>query len=624
MIISLLSIKPEAIKALFNVILQHPTVISTWNTSMIVPIHKKGSKMNPENYRGISLLSCFGKFFTAILNQRLLVFVIENDILSNAQLGFIAGNRTSDALLILYNLINYYCHKNKKRIFGCFVDFEKAFDKVPRYTLFQKLLKYEINGNFYNCLVNLYTEDKACVKIGNQISNFFSRTQGVKQGCILSPLLFNIFLSDFQKDIEKEENEPVEITTGDPLGCIIWADDILLLAKSEVGLSNMLNTLKTYTEKNGMNINVDKTKVMVFNKNGRHIRKSFPYGENKIDSTRQYKYLGFLITPSGEINSGLKDLKDRALRAFIKVKKKMGLLFQQFPLVSLKLFDTLVRPILLYASDFWGILKPPKNNPVESIHYMFCKHLLGVQKQTTNIAVLLELGQIPLNLNAKKMAIKNWERISLKKTANKLVMKSYEFAIEENLNWPHLIQNKLTEIGMMQSFEGGSEIHVKAFSRMRDIFHQEAFAAINQESSKLRTYKLIKEEIGLETYLTIVNNTKNRKMLTKFRLSNHTLMIEKGRHQNIDKNLRFCPFCPNHIEDEMHFLLECECYASHRKELFSTINEKTKGNNIRLKNKKERFIHLLSNIDIIPLTAHYLVKAFHTREHLLENHKNFL
>ena len=164
----------------------------------------------------------------------------------------------------------------------------------------------------------------------------------------------------------------------------------------------MLNTLKLYTEKNGMSINVNKTKVIVFNKNGRHIRKSFPYGENKIDSTRQYKYLGFLITPSGEINSGLKDLKDRALRAFIKVKKKMGLLFQQFPLVSLKLFDTLVRPLLLYGSDFWGILKPTKNNPVENIHHMFCKHLLGVQKQTTNIAVLLELGQIPLNINAKK------------------------------------------------------------------------------------------------------------------------------------------------------------------------------------------------------------------------------
>ena len=151
------------------------------------------------------------------------------------------------------------------------------------------------------------------------------------------------------------------------------------------------------------------------------------------------------------------------------------------------------------------------------------------------------------------MPIKNWERISLKKNANKLVVKSYEFAIEENLNWPYLIQNKLKEIGMVNSFKEGREIHVKAYSRMRDIFHQEAFAAINQESSKLRTYKLLKEEIGMETYLTIVNNTKNRTTLTKFRLSNHTLMIEKGRHQNIDKNHRFCPCCPTRIEDEMHF-----------------------------------------------------------------------
>ena len=151
---------------------------------------------------------------------------------------------------------------------------------------------------------------------------------------------------------------------------------------------------------------------------------------------------------------------------------------------------------------------------------------------------------------------------------------------------------------MMNSFKEGREIHVKAYSRMKDIFHQEAFAAINEESSKLRTYKLLKEEIGMETYLTIVNNTKNRTTLTKFRLSNHTLMIKKGRHQNIDKNLRFCPFCP--IEDEMHLLLECECYAIHRKELFNTINEKVKDNNIQLRNKKGKFINLLTKIHIIP------------------------
>ena len=92
----------------------------------------------------------------------------------------------------------------------------------------------------------------------------------------------------------------------------------------------------------------------------------------------------------------------------------------------------------------------------------------------------------------------------------------------------------------------------------------------------------------METYLTIVNNTKNRTTLTKFRLSNHTLMIEKGRHQNIDKNLRFRPFCPTRIEDEMHFLLECECYAIHRgKNYLTPLTRKLKIIIYNLETKKK-------------------------------------
>ena len=624
MVSALLNVRPDVLKTLFNTILQNPTVISVWNTSMILPIHKKGTKTKPENYRGISLLSCLGKFFTAILNQRLLSFVLEKKILSNAQLGFIPGNRTSDALLILYNLIDYYCHKNKKHIFGCFVDFQKAFNNIPRYNLFQKLLNQGINGKIYNCIVNLYTEDKACTKVGKSISNFFNMSQGVKQGCILSPLLFNIYLSDLQQNIEKEGNDPVEISPAETLGCIIWADDILLLSKSELGLSNMLSTLKTFTEKNGMKINTTKTKAMIFNKNRRHIKKSFPFGESKIESTRHYKYLGFLVTPSGEIHSGLKDLKDRAMRAFIKIKSKMGLLFQKYPLVSIKLFDSLVKPILLYASDFWGILKLPKNNPVEIIHYMFCKQLLWVQRQTTNVGVLLELGQVPLNIYAKKMALKNWERISFQKKANYITIKSYEFALKENLNWPNMTKSKLAEIGMMQSFQGDHNTHEKAFTRMCDIFHQETFTTITNVSSKLRTYSKFKKAIGFETYLTNINNVKNRVTLTKFRLSNHTLMIEKGRHQGIDKNLRFCPFCPNSIEDEMHFLTECICFTPHRRQLFATISETFRNYNLQHQNKNTQFITLLSNIDVIPFTAKYLVQTLYVRNFLLQNHKIFI
>ena len=185
----LLEVKPEVICKLFNALLKTPVFIDKWNLSMINPVYKTGPKIDPDNYRAISLLSCFSKFFYSILNVRLTKFVVENDIFSRSQLGFLSGCRTSDAHLILHNLIDFYCKKKSQYIFGCFVDFKKAFDSVPRHLIFQKLLNHNINGKFYDCLVSMYTKDITCVKIGNNITESFFTNQGVRQRCTLSPTL---------------------------------------------------------------------------------------------------------------------------------------------------------------------------------------------------------------------------------------------------------------------------------------------------------------------------------------------------------------------------------------------------------------------------------------------------
>ena len=162
-----------------------------------------------------------------------------------------------------------------------------------------------------------------------------------------------------------------------------------------------------------MTLNTDKTKCMIFNKTGKLLRTPFYYNHTKLENVRKFKYLGFLITPSGEIKSGLKDLKDRALKAFFKLKNAMADSFNDQIRIALKLFDSLIKPIMMYMSDFWGGLKPLKenNNPIEKIHIMACKYILGVQKQTTNVGVLLEIGIFPMQNLAIKAAIKNWERI---------------------------------------------------------------------------------------------------------------------------------------------------------------------------------------------------------------------
>ena len=91
------------------------------------------------------------------------------------------------------------------------------------------------------------------------------------------------------------------------INSIIWADDLLLLSDSENGLNKKLENLYNYCIENGTVLNQDKTKCMVFNKTGKHIRKSFTFGNIKLDTTREYRYLGFLITPSLNINTILTD-----------------------------------------------------------------------------------------------------------------------------------------------------------------------------------------------------------------------------------------------------------------------------------------------------------------------------
>ena len=135
-----------------------------------------------------------------------------------------------------------------------------------------------------------------------------------------------------------------------------------------------------------------------------------------ITSVREYKYLGFLITPSGEVTTGIQYLKSRALYALVQLRKKLGDNFRRNTKIAFYLFDSLVKPIMLYCSDFWGPLRLNKKDPSELlpkqnlrdlVHMKFLKQLLGVQIQTSNLGVLLETGRVPFMTFAIKNSIKN-------------------------------------------------------------------------------------------------------------------------------------------------------------------------------------------------------------------------
>ena len=215
---------------------------------------------------------------------------------------------------------------------------------------------------------------------------------------------------------------------------------------------------------------------MIFNKTGRLIRRNFKYRGENIPTIREYKYLVFLLTPSGGIVSGLQDLRDRGSKALAHLKSKMGEYFRKHIPTTLKLFDAIVKPILIYMADFWGCLKMPKNNPIEIFQNKFLKQILGVQVQTTNVGVLLETGRIPISIYAKKACVKNWSRI-VRKKCNNLVVYSYQNAEKNNLTWFDKIKIEFAEVGLYGFFLKAYRNNILLvenilFKRLVDIFYQ--------------------------------------------------------------------------------------------------------------------------------------------------------
>ena len=294
------------------------------------------------------------------------------------------------------------------------------------------------------------------------------------------------------------------------------------------------------------------------------------------------------------------------------------------------MFDALVKPIMLYCSDFWGMLQIKRNDPsellpkrnfIDLVHVRFLKQLLGVQTQTSNIGVLLETGRVPLLTQAIKNSVKNWNRIVKMNECNPLVRLSFENMVEKDLDWQRNITLLLNQIGLGDILSGNEpNPEIIVYKRLVDIFQQRVFEEIRQETSKLRTYSLVKKDLRKEPYLETVKNVKDRISMTKFRLSNHNLMIEKGRHLNLPKHERKCPLCFC-FEDEKHFLLNCPVFALLENDLITTVERTLKMNNLRRRSSDVILGYLLANAEVAPIVAKYLSKTMEVREFLAETPK---
>ena len=411
-----------SLKLLFNKILLSGDYPKNWAVGYISPIFKTGCKEDPNNYRGISVTGCLGKLFNTILNSRLDNYLFENNLINKCQIGFSKNSRTSDHMFVVKCIVDYYFSKGLK-VYSCFVDFRKAFDSVLHTAILIKLIKMDIHGLFYNIVKSMYSQSLLCVKVNNKVTNTFQSMVGVRQGDVLSPNLFKIFINDLPTYLSSSQ-DPVYLNEK-RLDCLMYADDVILVSSSAVGLQQKLNLLQTFCDDWCLSINVDKTKVLIFNKAGRVINNHrFVISGNVISCTNSYKYLGILFSASGTFTPAKKQLYDKAVKALYSLKRNI-LSLNPSIYTSLHIFDHTIKPILLYSSEIWtcslskkatihdffDFSKISKTFHSEKLHIHFCKYILGVHKKSSNFAVASELARYPIQVNILLSALFYWHRL---------------------------------------------------------------------------------------------------------------------------------------------------------------------------------------------------------------------
>jgi len=212
-----------------------------WKRSVFISIPKKGNAKECSNYRTIALISHTSKVTLKILQARLQQYM--NSELPDVQAGFTKGRETRDQIANICWIIEK-AREFQKNIYFCFIDYDKAFDFVDHNKLWKILKDMGIPDHLTYLLRNLYAGQEATVRTGHGTTDWFRIGEGVQQGCILAPCLFNFYAEFIMRNAGLEEAQAGIKIAGRNLNNLRYADDTTLMAESEEELKSLLMKVK--------------------------------------------------------------------------------------------------------------------------------------------------------------------------------------------------------------------------------------------------------------------------------------------------------------------------------------------------------------------------------------------
>ena len=574
----------------------HKTLQNMWKAEKVLPSFKETvirpflkdtekSPTDPCNYRPVALLNTHMKIYEHIIKERLLTVLEKNKFLSKMQAAYRKGRATVDNILVVQELFYLYRHKkssgvakNKCPLYLGLMDLSKAFDTVPRKRLFQKLWRAGIRGKMYRVIKDLYTDNRATIKMGGHLSKSFEIKSGVMQGSKLGPILFIIFINDLLERLhESRLGIAMERITITALG---FADDVMLIANDPSKLQALIDICESWSRQNGMRFNTDKCKVLPLNVGLKNL--AFKLGETSLKIVKRAKYLGIIIS-RGRLTTlygdHIKQVLEKA-EARVNAIRHQGYHSDGLrPQTSLTMYKTLVRPTLEYAAQVLSYkhyyfterkcvnveVAPEMIQRLESFQNKTLKKLVSSPKNTPPAVIRILTGTMAVSARIDILKLRYFWRImhaedNIAHTVYKQIRKKF---LEGAVGYIHEIFNICCKYGSMNTWHGKCPKKVNPLKRIKRIVQAyqiqldlERLRRSNCAYSKLRIFK--DKRYTLEPWLQEVGrfaSTKHRGVFL------YALLDEA----NYDRQ---CKNCGRLVKDiTTHGLNECS-EVEHQREIF--------------------------------------------------------
>ena len=360
----------KALHHLFNEVWEHEELPAQWKQAVIVPLHK--DKLECSNYRGISLLCHTSKVFSSIILQR--IKLRTEEILSEAQAGFRTDRSTVDQIFTLRQLAEKY-EEFGKQLYVCYIDFRKAFDSIWRKGLWKVMRHLGYPEKIIRILENAYTGTFSAVRVGGDLSNWFKMIVGVLQGCVLSPLLFNIFL-EVVTALATGGSDRGALIGGQLIENLRFADDIAMLAETAADLQLSVDGLVDSSGRMGMKINADKTETQFLGKGDSSFQ--IQIEGQTLKQSENFIYLGGNISSTNGCEGDVTRRIGLA-RGIFQDLNKIWVSKEISKATKIQVYESLVINTLLYNSETWT-LKEDQKDRLRVLEMSFLRKIEGVTR----------------------------------------------------------------------------------------------------------------------------------------------------------------------------------------------------------------------------------------------------